>query len=127
MTASILPGMKIQHIALALLIALPAYAQQKPAAPSNDNASGGATAPRPSFRQDASATQALFERLDKNRDGYLTGGELTSQEAQTTNWLAVDRDGDGRISRAEFGLVAAPAPKPQPDAAAGGSKPPKKE
>ena len=71
--------------------------------------------------------ESLFERLDRNNDGYLSADELTADEAKTRNWIAVDRDGDGRISRAEFGLVAAPAPKPQPDAAAGGSNAPKKE
>ena len=71
--------------------------------------------------------ESLFERLDRNNDGYLTADELTADEAKTRNWIAVDRDGDGRISRAEFGLVAAPAPKPEGSAAAGGSKQPKKE
>jgi Ca2+-binding EF-hand superfamily protein len=92
-------------VAIVLFLAAPAFAQDKPAAKSDDSASGGATAPRPSFRRDASASQALFDRLDKNRDGYLTGSELTSQEALTTNWLAVDRDGDGRISRSEFTAI----------------------
>jgi hypothetical protein len=90
---------------IALLAATSVFAQQKPAAPKEESASGGATAPRPSFRRDASASQALFERLDKNKDGYLTGAELTSGEAVTTNWIGVDRDGDGRISRAEFSAV----------------------
>jgi EF hand domain-containing protein len=98
-------------LALALLNLSVAFAQEKPAAtpPKDENASesasGGATAPRPSFRRDASSSQALFNRLDKNRDGYLTGTELTSQEALSTNWLGVDRDGDGRISRDEFTAV----------------------
>ena len=99
----------------ALLSASLICAQEKPAAKPEESASGGATAPRPSFRRDASASQALFERLDKNRDGYLTGAELTSHEALTTNWIAVDRDGDGRISRAEFTAVdSAVAATPRP-------------
>jgi hypothetical protein len=81
-----------------------AWAQQKPVE-KDESASGGATAPSPSFRRDAGASRALFDRLDKNRDGYLTGSELTSQEALTSNWLSVDRDGDGRIARSEFTTV----------------------
>jgi hypothetical protein len=92
-------------LAVALFAFTSAFAQEKPAAPKEDSASGGATAPRPSYRRDASASQALFDRLDKNRDGYLTGTELTSPEALTANWLAVDRDGDGRISRSEFTAI----------------------
>jgi hypothetical protein len=90
----------------ALLVATAAFAQDKPAPSTrDDNASGGATAPRPSFRRDASASRALFDRLDKNKDGFLTGSELTSQEALTANWIAVDRNNDGHISRAEFTAV----------------------
>jgi hypothetical protein len=94
-------------LALALFTLVSAFAQEKPAAhaPKDESASGGATAPRPNFRRDAASSQALFDRLDKNRDGYLTGSELTSQEALSTNWLGVDRNGDGRISRDEFTAV----------------------
>ena len=83
-----------------------AHAQDKqPVAQKPENASGGATAPRPSFARNDAASRALFERLDKNRDGYLTGSELTSLEAQTANWLSVDRNSDGRISPLEFTAI----------------------
>jgi len=105
--------MRLLVVAIALLAAATAFAQPKPAATSKDeNASGGASAPRPSFRRDASASQALFDRLDKNKDGYLTGAELNSQEALTSNWIAIDRDADGRISRAEFTAVGPAGSEP---------------
>jgi hypothetical protein len=107
--------MRIMLVALFGVAAAAAWAQQAPGDRKNDSASGGATAPNPGFRRDADASRALFERLDKNRDGYLTGTELTTQEALTANWISVDRDADGRISRSEFtsvesGVVATQRP-----------------
>jgi hypothetical protein len=74
----------------------------------------------------ATAT-SLFDRLDRNKDGYLSREELESDEAKSRNWIAVDRDRDGRISRTEFNLVGVPSQAAQPGAAAGGSQPPKQE
>lgn len=101
--------MKLATILAGLLLtAAAAQAQDKPPAAQQSragDASGGATAPSPSFARDAAASRALFDRLDKNRDGYLTGGELTSPEAQSANWISMDRDADGRISRDEFTAI----------------------
>lgn len=79
-------------------------------------AAGGATAP----------TVSLFDRLDRNKDGYLSKEELGSDEARTRNWIAVDRNRDGRISRSEFNIVSIPSAR-QPSAAAGATRPPKQE
>jgi hypothetical protein len=75
-------------------------------------AAAGATAP----------SVSLFDRLDRNKDGYLSREELGSDEAKTRNWIALDRNRDGRISRSEFTLVAVPSAQ-QPSAAAGGTRP----
>jgi hypothetical protein len=72
------------------------------------------------------APSSLFDRLDRNKDGYLSPDELTGDEAKNRNWIAIDRDRDGRISRAEFGLVAAPS-SPPASSAAGATRAPKQE
>jgi hypothetical protein len=82
-----------------------------------------------SAEPDASRPEAsLFERLDRNKDGFLSKEELAAPEAQNGNWIAIDRDRDGRISRREFNsVVAQPAPQQgAPSAAAGATTPPKK-
>jgi Ca2+-binding EF-hand superfamily protein len=76
----------------------------------------------------AETPQQLFDRLDRDKDGYLSAQELASDAAKGANWIAVDRDRDGRISRAEFGTtIAQPSPSQAPSAAAGATKPPKPE
>jgi hypothetical protein len=77
--------------------------------------------PRLSFSADDTA---LFERLDRNKDGYLSREELAADEAKAGNWIAIDRDRDGRISRAEFNTVLAQPAKPQPPGAATGATAP---
>jgi hypothetical protein len=100
---------RLEWLALAVALLLcPGWSHSQEAA-------AGASAPATS----------LFDRLDRNRDGYLSPAELESDEARTRNWIAVDRNRDGRISRSEFGLVG--IAKPEPSAAAGGTRTPKPE
>lgn len=82
--------------------------------------------PRLSFGQEGEGR--LFDRLDRNRDGYLSREELAVEQARQGNWIAIDRDRDGRISRSEFNAVLAGPQKPSPPSAATGSTvPPPKE
>ena len=83
----------------------------------------GAVLLLPALAFAAEPEASLFERLDRNKDGYLSREELATGEALSRNWIAIDRDRDGRISRAEFGLVGIAAAKPEPNAAAGATKP----
>lgn len=86
--------------AAAVVLALPltAIAQQpqqperKPQAQER-SAAAGATVAR---------DEDLFDRLDANRDGYLSPAELEREAAAQANWIAADRNNDGRISRDEF-------------------------
>ena len=66
---------------------------------------------------------ALFRQLDTNGDGYLSREELKAPAALQGNWIASDRNGDGRISPSEFAIVRDFA-RSEPSSAAGGTRAP---
>jgi len=76
------------------------------------------TSPAAAQARDEDA-DTLFRRLDTNGDGFLSPRELAAQAALEGNWIAVDRNADGRIARQEFGLVRNFARAPAASAAGG--------
>ncbi len=57
-------------------------------------------------REEAAQSKGLakhFDQIDTNKDGFLTREEFAAQRAKmaAASLKAVDKDGDGRISRAE--------------------------
>ena len=76
----------------------------------------------PLAAQTRDADPALFRELDTNHDGYLSARELSAPAAKQHNWIAVDRNRDGRISENEFGVVRNLAGTPA-TGAAGGTRP----
>jgi hypothetical protein len=91
---------RLLSLAVALTCSWTAMAQQQPekreakppAAEARSAAAGGTVA----------SDDGLFDRLDANRDGYLSAAELERESAAQANWIAADRNNDGRISRDEF-------------------------
>lgn len=50
----------------------------------------------------STANDALFVKLDTNRDGVLSSDEAKADNSIQANWKKIDADGNGRVSRSEF-------------------------
>jgi hypothetical protein len=99
--------------ALAAVWTLPAAAQSAPQGESSATANAtkqplparSAAAGGSAVVRDEAMSNRVFRELDRNGDGYLSPDELKSDQALNSNWIAVDRNRDGRISRSEFEAV----------------------
>jgi len=77
----------IPAAAAATLLAASASADDKP-----KTAPSGRTSP----------SAALFERLDKNKDGFVTRDEARDATELQGRFAELDTDNDGKISRSEM-------------------------
>jgi Ca2+-binding EF-hand superfamily protein len=86
------------------ILALAAGAWAQAPEPSSERASAAAGAST-FVREDPDYARRLFRQLDRNGDGYLTSDELKPAIGEEVNWVAVDRDRDGRIAPSEFTVI----------------------
>ncbi len=100
---------------LALMaLASSAVAGSEPAAEpaaSNPQAEAAQREQRIKDRTARARREALFNRLDRDGDGYLTAPELRAEEAEQDVVLEadeLDRDDDHRVSRTEFAALEMP-------------------
>lgn len=82
-------------------------APQQPVAPSERPAAQPSAAAGGSalYTYDESEARRLFRELDVNGDGHLSTAELAADRSNQGNWVAVDRNGDGRITADEFTAI----------------------
>jgi hypothetical protein len=55
-----------------------------------------------------SSTVRMFDLIDRDRDGKLSDAELSSTAAVSSDWVAMDTDGNGHITLAEFTALRPP-------------------
>lgn len=109
--------MTVSHLmlggALALLVSLPAPAQDKP--PAQDKSSSGASgaasagsgsAARGSVPLEQNQTrQQLFDKLDANHNGSISRDEAQESPALVVIFVETDANSDGELSDSEFAQV----------------------
>jgi len=90
--------------AACLVASMPAGAQAtKPAAPTTPAATAPASAPATSAPRKAGEDDAIeFDKLDKNKDGFIDKTEAVMEPRLLAEWTKVDTNKDGKVSRDEF-------------------------
>jgi len=90
----------------------PAPAATEPAPAPAPEMPPPATEPMPATPAPAATADSgmSFEDMDKNKDGSITKDELADTEMLSQHFAAADKDGDGKLSKAEVDAHRAAMP-----------------
>lgn len=97
-----LPDFDARSVMLIAAWALGGSAAVQAQTPAPPPAQAPMTAPAAQGTGGASPADAAFKRMDKDGDGKLTRTEAAADRALSERFDAIDTDGDGAISAAEF-------------------------
>ena len=86
------------------------------AAPCSALAQGDKAQKSPQAAAESTTSAKLFQRLDRNNDGFVSRDEAKDASELQGRFVELDKDNDGKISRAEMAALDAER------GAAGGSK-----
>jgi len=90
-------GLVLSVLGVAGLFTMP-VAAQTPSTTTAQPAKPSTVAPAPA----GDDTAAEFDRLDKNKDGFLDKGEAMMEPKLLAKWADADTNKDGKISKEEF-------------------------
>ena len=55
-----------------------------------------------SAAENTGTTKAMFNKLDKNHDGYISQDESKADADLSLNWKSADKNRDGKLEESEF-------------------------
>ena len=114
-TLGVVAGL-VLSLTVALIIVIAGNGANNPGVmrAAGESAAGGASAP---LQRPPGAEHSSFDGLDVNGDGKLSLAEAAGYGDIVTRFHRVDRNKDGKLTKAEFDRMAKlPPPKPRPKA-----------
>jgi hypothetical protein len=95
----------LMAVAVAGVFALPALAQPSATGDKRVLAEAGGGGARGAASTAGATSNAAFDRLDRNHDGFVSRDEAKDAMELNTRFSELDRNNDGKLSRDEYGAL----------------------